>query len=209
MFSKERRNMASECEDNFFKSIKVNEGIRDPLTQLFPTCEVELTAALAWMMAREVNETPLNWGSLKDLRNGESLSDFQAVLEGGRRIVLTEHPLFTDDQEDIQNWGGMRADAIVASGDLETVILIESKVDSGFTFGNDWPSGQMARYAKFLRKISVANRRPQALLLLITPCWNADWYLKRYSQLVTDAGTDVARVSFAHITWEALFGFDS
>ena len=84
------------------------------MTELFPMCEVELTAALACLMASETNETKLIWKKCESLRDGESLADFLDVLEQRERVVLTEHPLFANDNEDIQNWGGMRADAIIS-----------------------------------------------------------------------------------------------
>lgn len=199
--------MAGKDEEAFFNVIRSNTGIRDPLTGLQPEHEVELTAALACAMSSKDRRADVRWDACRGIPDGEGIaSDFQRALNEAH-IVLTEHPLFAGTTDEIGKWGAMRADVIVASGDFRTVILIESKVDSEFTFGNEWPSGQMARYAQYLERMVKADSGRKALLLLVTPCWNADWYLKRYTKLINDA-KEVPDVSFAHVTWEALFGLN-
>lgn len=77
--------MAGKDEDKFFERILGNSAIRDPLTDLYPLREVELTAALACAMSGKAGKSNLRWERCRSLPDRKPIAaDFQLALTGER-----------------------------------------------------------------------------------------------------------------------------
>ena len=186
--------MPREEIDAFFKTIPAS--FTDPLTGVRPSSERELSAVLA----AKHHFKELRWSGIP-IRSRfplEPQGDASSVIHPSDH-VFCEYPLFARSQDDINRWGAMAPDLIFLSADRKRVTLVECKVDSPFTHGNNPPNGQLSRYLEFLHHLPV-NRRG---LLLLCPAFNRDWYAQRLS-LAAELRTS-ADVFAVLATWEQVF----
>ena len=185
--------MPREKIDEFFKTIPAI--FTDPLTGVRPSSERELSAVLA----AKHNFKELRWSAIPWSRFPlEPQGDVSSVIHPSDH-VFCEFPLFARSQEDIDRWGAMAPDLIFLSADRKRVTLVECKVDSPFTHGNNPPNDQLSRYLGFLHHIPVSRRG----LLLICPAFNQDWYAQRLG-LAAELKTS-ADVFAVLATWKQVF----
>jgi hypothetical protein len=162
--------MPREEIDGFLKSIP--SRFTDPLTDIHPSSERELSAVLAAKhQLRQVRWDAVRLWSRDAPEPDECAS---SVIEVGD-LVFCEYPLFANAGMEVDRWGAMAPDLIFLSTDMQRLTLVECKLDSHFTHADMPPDGQLSRYLEFLCHLP-ANKRN---LLLICPDCNRDWYAKR------------------------------
>lgn len=196
--------MAGKEIDALLEQLARSQDYRiiDPLTGHSPTCEIELTAA----MARKQYSLGIKWSEIdvsylrkvSDVEGSPLLPEPHLMLElQNAREVHTEYPLCARSDDNISIWGGMRADAMVVAADWRAVFLFEAKLDGYFTYGDKAPGGQLSRQLKYLEDIG----RPGALIL-VCPDYNKDWYAKRLNHAFAHSEKVIP---VALVTWEQIF----
>lgn len=86
-------------------------------------------------------------------------------------FISCEWPLAADSSEEIQIWGGMKADLLYLNNDEVTIVLIENKIGSRYTSANT----QVERYLKYLDKFQIKEK--VFILLTSRELTEKDWYL--------------------------------
>jgi hypothetical protein len=144
--------LSSEAKEAVI-ALAVKRGFVDPITGEPPSNERELAAVLALQHQRgcvsweRVPSTPVT--NLPTTLAG-------ATLVAPSDLVCAEYPLIASDPRQLEVWGGIPADLIFVARDFGRVVLVESKIGSGLTYGSSPETGQLARQQKYLQACKPA-----------------------------------------------------
>lgn len=194
--------MPSELVEDFYGRLPTLTA--DPLTGYLPKSEIELSAALV----RQNGRGRIRWSKVRFHASavpGDEVQSSEAQVDVGSRYLrgilcaesetFAEYPMSFSGSAEVNRWGGMRADALILTD--KSVVLIEAKVDSHFTYGDKAPDGQLSRQIEFLKRTGR-----MAALLLICPEFNLEWYKKRLFDAFENSK---AKVAVGLATWEDVF----
>jgi hypothetical protein len=186
--------MPSEWVEEFFRNLPAS--VLDPFTKLPPTQETELSAALIVAQSRQ----RIAWDRIEPsfLSQGADVRELRKIL-GSPGQMFAEYPLHSGSSAALNRWGNMRADAMVLSSGLDSVVMFESKVDSHFTYYDEPPDGQLSRQLEYLVSLSI----PKRWLVLVCPSFNVPWYAPRLER-AWQACAGREGVSACVVTWEAV-----
>ncbi|MEA4848038.1 MAG: hypothetical protein VB106_12475 [Clostridiaceae bacterium] len=91
-------------------------------------------------------------------------------------FISCEWPLYAKNSEEINIWGGMKADLLYLNNNEDTIALIENKIGSAYTLGNT----QIDRYFKYLQKLQI--KKKVFILLTSIELIQNNWYLKEIKE---------------------------
>lgn len=187
--------MPREEIDHFFDTVAASD-FSDPITGLHPKCERELSAILA------VNHLmgKVQWNQVVAHNVVKKLGIAASDIVRTEDIVVTEYPLFAQNQAEINRWGQMAPDLVFFGGNNARLVFVEVKVDSHFTHSNEPPDGQVSRYLEFIASTKAAEKA----LIIICPKCNYDWYKVRLERAANCADSSVTTYI---IVWEDLFPY--
>ena len=193
--------MPREEVGRFFERAARIALARDPLTNLPPRREVELSAVFVYRQSRrEIDWSRVTPRFVEPSAPRSTLN--RALSQPG--LVVAEYPLFAASGEDTNRWGEMRADAMYMSNDLRHKVMFEAKVDSYFTYGEWPPDAQLSRQLEYLQKLSGESKG----LVLLSPQFNADWYWQRLSRSWIALGNRDGMFACV-VMWEEVFGLEA
>lgn len=188
------RQLARQAKNTIF-DLALEMKFQDPLTGQGPTTEEALSALLVVFHQRSAirwNEVPL----YKVRDEVKRTADFLFTSSG---TICAEYPLLYADENEMNIWGGMRADVLYFNKNPDRVVLIENKIGSGFTYGPQSQDGQLARQLKYLIRIGLNS----SFLVLLTSreLFHAGWYVGELRETVKchDA---VGKVDAFVMLWE-------
>jgi len=154
--------------------LAAERAIADPLSGCRPTSERALTGILCFHGQRE----SIDWPRVP-------LYDVSSRLERARGsefispegCFLSEHVLLHENVHDESIWGGMPADLLYLSRDLQTVVMFENKIGSEIGYEPRPDRNPLARQLDYLVKLR-GGRIVQAILVVISgrKMIEADWY---------------------------------
>jgi hypothetical protein len=162
------------------KSIKENllgiipKEFCDPITELKPTNERELSTLLAlWH-----NQCKIKWGEINLYSFDHNNMEISASQIFSPEIVLfNEYPMFAEDREHINTWGAMAGDIVGVTIQSNKLVYVENKIGSNFTGdGNDKENGQLAWQLKYLKNSKIKEK--YFVLLSARAFFEKDWYSK-------------------------------
>lgn len=115
--------------------------------------------------------------------------------------IENEFVLKGGTKEGISEWGNMQID--IKIGSKESIIFIENKIGSVFTYPGKEYSTQMRRYLNYLKNINDINNQNKTLILLSSKLFfDKKWYLDSYLKSIDAVNTDIGCYC---IYWEEVF----
>lgn len=178
---------------------EIPDSFVDPLTQLKPSNEVELSALLCLYHCMD----EVDWSNvpLYDVENNLTLK-FANHIVSNEDHLQCEYPLFADEQQ-YKVWGQMPVDILAFSKHKSKITVIENKIGSTFTSGGGDPvTGQLARQIEFLLQSKPKNK--YFALLSSKTFFDKHWYCKELNNTLKHKEcTD--QISSYLIHWEDIF----
>ena len=182
--------------------LAAERAIADPLSGCRPTSERALTGILCFHGQRE----SIDWPRVP-------LYDVSSRLERARGsefispegCFLSEHVLLHENVHDESIWGGMPADLLYLSRDLQTVVMFENKIGSEIGYEPRPDRNPLARQLDYLVKLR-GGRIVQAILVVISgrKMIEADWYRDGFAGALQFAERHT-RVTGYFAFWEDIF----
>jgi len=168
------------AKENIFNSAAEKKFI-DPITGKGPTSEV----ALSCLLVLYQNKRLINWNAvpLYNLDRGREGTGNELFSIDG--YTFSEYALLCPTEEDVKDWGNMRADIMHFNNNLDKldkVVLIENKIGGVFTFGSRPEDGQLARQLKYLMK--YCSGESYLVVLTLEDMYKHGWYINEFKETV-------------------------
>lgn len=179
-----------------------SSGICDPLTGCFPTSE----RALSGLLCLYAQRGAIRWDEVP-------LYDVQTFGTKGQAIELisqpgsfvTEYVLLHHDKSEEEVWGGIPADLLYVSSDLNSIILFENKIGASLEYDPTPESNQLARQLDYLVRLhDLFNRKVSLVLISSKELFERGWYRREFLGALEHNNRSSKAAGYLMI-WEDIF----